>query len=187
MNTIATEKIETAFETRQEAKLAFSPAAPTKLEDLDIPRSLVEDLMLRYLYTKGSSSIQDLSKALKLSFPLLHELFQQLRQKQLFEITGMEGSDYVFTLSGIGREMAEKRFTVGHYSGPAPVSIKSYNDAVRAQVVELKVNRQLLEKTLSELVLTNKFLDQLGPALASQKSIFLYGPTGNGKTSVVSR
>ena len=187
MNTIATEKIETAFETRQEAKLAFSPAAPTKLEELDIPHSLVEDLMLRYLYTKGSSSIRDLSKALKLSFPLLHELFQQLRQKQLFEITGMEGSDYVFTLSGIGREMAEKRFTVGHYSGPAPVSMKSYNDAVRAQVVELKVNRQLLEKTLSELVLTNKFLDQLGPALASQKAIFLYGPTGNGKTSVVSR
>jgi DNA-binding MarR family transcriptional regulator len=187
MNTIATEKIETAFETRQEAKLAFSPAAPTKLEELDIPHSLVEDLMLRYLYTKGSSSIRDLSKALKLSFPLLHELFQQLRQKQLFEITGMEGSDYVFTLSGIGREMAEKRFTVGHYSGPAPVSMKSYNDAIRAQVVELKVNRQLLEKTLSELVLTNKFLDQLGPALASQKAIFLYGPTGNGKTSVVSR
>ncbi len=187
MNTIATEKIETAFETRQEAKLVFSPAAPTRLEELDIPHSLVEDLMLRYLYTKGSSSIQDLSKALKLSFPLLHELFQQLRQKQLFEITGMEGSDYVFTLSGIGREMAEKRFTVGHYSGPAPVSMKSYNDAVRAQVVELKVNRQLLEKTLSELVLTNKFLDQLGPALASQKAIFLYGPTGNGKTSVVSR
>ena len=187
MNTIATEKIETAFETQQEAKLAFSPAAPTKLEELDIPHSLVEDLMLRYLYTKGSSSIRDLSKALKLSFPLLHELFQQLRQKQLFEITGMEGSDYVFTLSGIGREMAEKCFTVGHYSGPAPVSMKSYNDAVRAQVVELKVNRQLLEKTLSELVLTNKFLDQLGPALASQKAIFLYGPTGNGKTSVVSR
>ena len=187
MNIIATEKIETAFETRQEAKLVFSPAAPTKLEELDIPRSLVEDLMLRYLYTKGSSSIRDLSKALKLSFPLLHELFQQLRQKQLFEITGMEGSDYVFTLSGIGRETAEKRFMVGHYSGPAPVSMKSYNDAVRAQVVELKINPQLLKKTLSELVLTNKFLDQLGPALASQKAIFLYGPTGNGKTSVVSR
>ena len=143
--------------------------------------------MLRYLYTKGSSSIRDLSKALKLSFPLLHELFQQLRQKQFFEITGMEGSDYVFTLSGIGREMAKKRFTVSHYSGPAPVSMKRYNDAVRAQVVELKVNRQLLKKTLSELVLTNKFLDQLGPALASQKAIFLYGPTGNGKTSIVSR
>ena len=187
MITIAAEKIETAFETRREAKPLFSPAGPTRLKELDIPQWLVEDLMLRRLYTKGSSSIRDLSKSLKLSFPLLHELFQQLRQKQLFEITGMEGSDYVFTLSGIGREAAEKRFTVGHYSGPAPVSMKSYNDAVRAQVVELKVNRQLLKEALSELVLTDKLLDQLGPALASRKAIFLYGPTGNGKTSVVSR
>jgi hypothetical protein len=176
-----------ATENPAEVDKAYKPKAPERLQDLDIPRSLVEDLMLRYLYTKGSSSIRDLSKALKLSFPLLHELFQQLRKKQLFEVTGMEGNDYEFTLSGIGRETAEKRFTVSHYSGPAPVSMKSYNEAVRAQVVELKVNRQLLEKTLSELVLTDKFMGQLGPALASQKSIFLYGPTGNGKTSVVSR
>ena len=187
MNTIAAEKITTAFETCQEAKPVFSPPAPTRLKELDIPQTLVEDLMLRCLYTTGSSSIRAMSKSLKLSFPLLHELFQQLRQKQFFEITGMEGNDYVFTLSGIGREMAEKRFTVGHYSGPAPVSIKSYNDAVRAQVVELKLNRRMLKEALSELVLTDKFLDQIGPALASQKSIFLYGPTGNGKTSVVSR
>jgi len=157
------------------------------LQNLDIPRSLVEDLMLRYLYTKGASSIRDLSKALKLSFPLLHELFQQLRKKQLFEVTGMEGNDYMFTLSGIGLEAAGKRFMVSHYSGPAPVSMKVYNTAVRAQVVASGVNPQSLKKALSELVLTDKFMDQLGPALASQKSIFLYGPTGNGKTSVVSR
>ena len=187
MKVSATEEIETTIKTEKKPKLVFSPTAPTKLEDLDIPPALVEDLMLRHLYTKGSSSIRQLSEALKLSFPLLHELFQQLRQKQLFEVTGMEGSDYVFTLSGIGRETAEKRFTVGHYSGPAPVSMKSYNAAVRAQVVELKVNRQILQNALSELVLTDQFLDQLGPALVSQKPIFLYGPTGNGKTSVVSR
>jgi len=167
--------------------LAYKPEAPEKLQDLDIPRSLVEDLMLRYLYTKGASSIRDLSKALKLSFPLLNELFQQLRKKQLFEVTGMEGNDYMFTLSGIGLEAAGKRFMVSHYSGPAPVSMKAYNIAVRNQVVASGVNPQLLEKALSGLVLTEKFMDQLGPALASQKSIFLYGPTGNGKTSIVTR
>ena len=187
MNTIATEKIVTDFETQQETKLIFSPEAPNKLEDLDIPHSLVEDLMLRYLYTKGSSSILGLKKVLKLSFPLLYEIFQQLRQKQFFEITGMEGSDYNFTLSGIGRETAEKRFKVGHYSGPAPVSLKKYNDAIRTQEVELKVNRQLLKSTFSQLVLSDSFLDQLGPALSSQKPIFIYGPTGNGKTSVASQ
>jgi len=187
MATIPTEKPDTTFESPQETKRVFAPAPPTKPEELDIPQSLVEDLMLRYLFRKASSSIHELSQALKLSFPLLHEIFQQLRQKQSFEITGMRGNDYIFTLSGSGRRMAEKRFTISHYSGPAPVAMKSYHDAVRAQVIELNINRQLLKETLSELVVTDKFLDQLGPALISQKPIFLYGPTGNGKTSVASR
>jgi MoxR-like ATPase len=118
---------------------------------------------------------------------LVHELFQRLRQKKLFEITGMDGNDYIFTLSGIGRDTAEKRFIISHYAGPTPVSMKSYYEAVRAQVNNLKVNRQILKNCLSELVLTDNFIDLLGPALSTQRSIFLYGPTGNGKTSIVSR
>jgi hypothetical protein len=180
-------KMEATIESRPKPRSAFLPARPSKLKELDIPQSLVEDLILRYLLTKASSCIYELSKALKLSFPLLHELFQQLRQKQVFEVTGMRGNDYLFTLSGIGRGIAEKRFAISHYIGPAPVSMKSYNDAVRSQVVELDVNRKLLKETLSDLVVTDEFLDQLGPALISQKPIFLYGPTGNGKSSVVSR
>jgi hypothetical protein len=187
MNSSPTETTGTAFESRQKAKQVFFPPLPTRLEELDIPPSLVEDLMLRYLLTKASSSLHDLSAALKLSFPLLQEMFQQLRQKQFFEVTGMKGHDYIFTLSAIGRNMAEKRFTISHYAGPAPVAIKSYHHAVRAQVVELNITRQELKNTLADLVVTDQFLDQLGPALISQKPIFLYGPTGNGKTSVASR
>jgi hypothetical protein len=181
------EEARTRFAAEQKTRPAFLPQAPTKMEDLDIPQTLVEDLVLRYLYTRGTSSIRDMSNALKLHFSLLHDLFQQLRQKQLFEITGMQGNDYIFTLSGIGRDLAAKRYTISHYAGPAPVSMKGYSEAVRAQVLDIKVNRQTLKSALSELVLTDKFLDQLGPALTSQKSIFLYGPTGGGKTSVVSR
>ncbi len=165
----------------------YAPKSPTKPEDLDIPVSLVDDLILRYLFTKATSSIKELSRSLKLSFPLLHAVFQRLRQQQYFEITGMEGNDYVFTLSGVGREIASKRFAIGHYAGPAPVAMKTYEKAVRAQVVDLPVNQSMLHRALKDLVVTSRFLDQLGPALASQKSIFLYGPTGNGKTSIVSR
>jgi energy-coupling factor transporter ATP-binding protein EcfA2 len=148
---------------------------------------MAEDLVLRYLYTKGASSLRELSRSIKLSFPLLHTLFQRMRQQQLFEITGMDGNDYTFTLSGIGREQAAKRFLICHYIGPAPVSVSAYTAAVRSQNIRPMINRPLLKMALSDLVLTDRFLDELGPALISQKSIFLYGPTGNGKTSVVSR
>ncbi len=165
----------------------FSPDAPKKLTDLDIPESLVEDLMLRRLHTTGSSNIKSLSFSLKLSFPVIQALFQRLRQQQLFEVKGVDGNDYIFTLSQAGRELAAERFNICHYSGPAPISVESYHAAVKTQASKIRLNRSSLKKALSDLMLTDKFLDQLGPALISQTSLFLYGPTGNGKTSVAAR
>ena len=44
-----------------------------------------------------------------------------------------------------------------------------------------------MRKAFGDLVVTDAMLDQLGPSLISQKSLFLYGPTGNGKTSLAER
>lgn len=161
--------------------------APRTPEELDIPVAVVEDLMLRYLYLKGSGSLRELSGALKLAFPLLAALFQRMRTQQLFEITGMEGNDYRFTLSGPGRELAAKRFLICRYVGPAPVSIARYEAVVRGQRPVVAIDRPRLAAAFSDLVLPAAFLDRLGPALMTRKPIFLYGPTGNGKTSIVSR
>jgi hypothetical protein len=174
-------------EEPKRAHAAFSPQAPGNLQNLDIPESLVEDLMLRRLYTVGVSTINSLCSALKLGFPVVQTMFQQLRQKQVLEITGMDGNDYSFTLSGAGRELAVTRFNKSHYFGPAPVSVKRYDNGVRAQTHRLKLNRHQLKEALSDLVLTERFLDDLGPAIIPQTSLFLYGPTGNGKTSVAER
>ena len=174
-------------EEPEKVGIAFSPEAPDSLEALDIPESLVEDLMLRRLYSKGSTSMTALCSSLKLPYPVIYDLFQRLRRRQLFEVLGVEGNDYTFTLSGTGRDQAERRFTVSHYAGPAPVSLRSYDTAVRAQAAKVAVNRARLKKALSDLVLPKELLDQLGPAVNSQSSLFLYGPTGNGKTSVVGR
>jgi CRISPR/Cas system-associated endoribonuclease Cas2 len=177
----------TEVEKRTEIDLIYKPETPKNLQDLDIPVRLVEDLILRYLYNKGDGRISELSKALKLSFSIIDAVFQQMRQRQLFDVTGLNGKDYVFTLSGAGRENALNRMQVSLYSGPAPVSIVNYFAAVRKQVAKVQLDRTFIKNALSDLVLNNELLDQLGPALISQNSIFLYGPTGNGKTSIVTR
>jgi hypothetical protein len=164
--------------------MPFLPQSPKSLNELDIPSELVEDLVLRFAFTKAVTNLRNLSKAIKIPISVLMELFQKMRQRQLFEIVGMEGSDYNFTLSDRGRDFAEKRFYTCQYAGPAPVPVKSYFSAVRSQKGNLSIDREKLRHSFKELVLTDRLLDQLGPALVSQKSIFLYGPTGSGKTSV---
>ncbi len=165
----------------------FSPRSPASIDAVDVPLPLVEDIILRHLYTRNSCTISLLSDVLKLPFGVLMVLFQRLRERQLFEITGMEGNDYRFTLSAKGRSLAGERFDICSYSGPVPVSMDTYFRAVRSQAPRLSFNRDYLKQTFSDLVLQDALLDQLGPALISDKAIFLYGPTGNGKTSIATR
>jgi predicted ATPase with chaperone activity len=163
------------------------PMIPDRVEDLDIPRSMVADLVLRYLWLHGSATLAALQKTLKLSFPVLETMFHQFRQQQLLEVRGMVGNDYSFSLTTTGRALAASRAEVCQYVGPAPVSIQAYQSRVKAQTAKIKLNRESLRRAFSDLVLPDGLLDQLGPSVIGHQSLFLYGSTGNGKTSVAER
>jgi hypothetical protein len=169
------------------AHTAFSPAIPQTFEDLGISQSLVLDLVVRRLLLEGFSNLQSLSNTLKLSVPILNIVFTHMRQLQLVEVKGMLGNDYNFTLSQAGKLLAGERFQISQYAGAAPVSLKDYHSATKAQAAQVRIDRKILRAAFSDLVVSDSLLDQLGPALISQNSIFVYGPTGNGKTSLAER
>src|SRR6202044_2891962 len=123
----------------------------------------------------------------KLSVPILNIVFTHMRQQQLVEVKGMLGNDYNFTLSQGGKMLAGERFQISQYAGAAPVSLKDYSNATKSQAAQVRIDRKILRSAFSDLVVNDQLLDQLGPALISQNSIFIYGPTGNGKTSLAER
>jgi hypothetical protein len=163
------------------------PSIPDRLEDLGIQRSLVSDLILRYLWLHGSGTLTDLNATLKVSFPVLEAMFHQFRQQQLLEVKGMVGNDYAFSLTNSGRALATARNEVCQYVGPAPVSLEQYHAVVKSQAAQIKLNREMLRRAFQDLVLPDNLLDQLGPSLIGHQSLFLYGGTGNGKTSIAER
>ncbi len=169
------------------ASTSFSPSIPQTFEDLGISHSLVLDLVVRRLMLEGFSNLQSLSNTLKLSVPVLNTVFNHMRSLQLVEVKGMLGNDYNFTLSQAGKQLAGERFQVSQYAGAAPVSLKDYHSATKAQSAQVRIDRKILRSAFSDLVVSDSLLDQLGPALISQNSIFVYGPTGNGKTSLAER
>lgn len=175
----------TAFHTV--ARNGFSPSLPSNFDQLGISNSLVLDLVLRRMLIEGQSSLHRLSRQLKLAIPIIDATFRHMRAQQLVEVKGMTGNDYQFTLSAAGRQLAGERFQVNQYAGPCPVSLKDYHHATKAQTARVEVDRDSLRQCFSDLVISDRLLDDLGPALISQSSIFLYGPSGNGKTSVAER
>ena len=166
---------------------AYFPPVPRDLDELKVPHSLLTDVMLRHLRTYGVSSFRSLAGLMKVSSSIIQTLFEHLRKQQLVEVKGTTGLDYSFGLTEAGRNLAAERSEISRYTGPAPVSLEEYLRAVRAQVAKVKVNRSELRAALADLVVSDSLLDQLGPALVSQRSLFLYGPTGNGKSSYSER
>jgi predicted ATPase with chaperone activity len=168
-------------------RCSFLPPVPQTFADLRIPESLVLDLMLRRMVIEGFSSMTGLSKAIRVALPIVDLVFKHMRQQQLVEIKGMSGNDYQFVLSAAGKQLAGERFQVSQYAGACPVSLNEYHAATKAQSARISVDRRLLRQAFSDLVVSDKMLDQMGPAIISQTSIFVYGPTGNGKTSLAER
>jgi predicted ATPase with chaperone activity len=170
----------------QTAEASIGPVhAPATLEEFDVPRNLLEELALKILFMAGQMSVLDLAERMRVSFPVANELFQRLRKEQLCDANGMVGNVYHIAISSPGRARALELLALNQYTGPAPVSLDSYIRQIRAQSVhKFEVHPDDLARAFAKLVLDDKTLYQLGTAINSGSSIFLYGPTGTGKTTI---
>lgn len=160
---------------------------PHRLDQLGVPEPLILDLAVRLTGLRGICTIHLLSELMKIPLELAESIFRKLNDQQYLEVRRMDGDDYVFSLSPSGRKLAAERALSSRYAGPAPVSLREWTAAVRAQKPKLEITRQKLREAFFDIVVSDKLLDALGPALISQQAIFLYGPSGTGKTTISER
>jgi len=158
---------------------------PQSIAEIDVPSALLEDLALKTLYMAGSISLAELAKRIHLSYAVTQELFNKLRSESCCQVKGLEANIPRICLSSSGKVRAADLFNQNHYLGAAPVSLESYIKQVRKQSVEnVNVNAVDVARAFRHLVLDGETLRQLGTALNSGNTIFLYGPPGVGKTTI---
>jgi DNA-binding PadR family transcriptional regulator len=170
----------------------FVPTEPETLESLDIPFTTIEGLILRLLHIQSVCQGTDMTTQLCLPFfGVLEPILTSLRDQRLVEITkgeGMSPMSYYYGITDAGRGRAMQYFEQTTYVGPAPISVESYTAAILSQTLgNVQVNAERLRESFEGLVFDEEILEQVGPAVNSGKSIFLYGPPGNGKTSICER
>jgi len=176
------------------APIAFPPV-PTSLEETGLPFSFLCDLVLKVLYYNGSMLGRDLANHVCLPFPLVEQTIKFLADEGYCGSTGVrmshiESGESIsagmqYLISTAGRERARELMELNQYAGPAPVPIDVYNAVARHQArLDLLVDQPMLREAFQHLVLSDEVIDRLGPALNARQAIFLYGPPGNGKTSM---
>jgi hypothetical protein len=167
----------------------FFPDEPASFRAAKLTESEVEELSLKFLLSRGDASGREIADQVKLPFVLLDELLRQMKFDQLvFHRGSAPMNDYQFGLTDKGRERARRLIEHCTYFGAAPVALNDYIASVKAQSLTTQhPTADDLKRAFDDLLINQRMLTRLGPAINSGRGLFLYGGAGNGKTSIAER
>jgi hypothetical protein len=181
-----------AEEEVKDDKPAFFPEIAAGIESLNLNRAFVTEMVIRVIYFKGRMTGNALAAHLRVPFyGIISTLLEELRLQELIDIAGQiglgdGGYEYVLTQKGVQR--ANDVLAKTAYAGPMPVALEDAIKSIQAQTIKnVVVTHSNIRKAFSDLVIQDAVLNQIGPAVNSASSIFLFGAAGNGKTSIAER
>ena len=165
------------------------PAPPRTLEETGLSTVMLRDVLLKTMFRKSVETTREIARAICLSVPLTQQLIDLCRGAGLMQSTGTmhagASGEMGFQLTEAGKTRATDALTQSEYYGALPVPLETYKLQVRAQTIrDIAITRDSLTRAMGHLVLPAGLLDQLGPAVGSGRSVLMYGPPGNGKSSI---
>jgi predicted ATPase with chaperone activity len=165
-----------------------APSAPESLQQTGLTLGFLSEMVLRTLYTRGGMLGLDLARLICLPFKVIEEALGFLKHEKCIEVLGGDligRISYKFNLTELGRRRAQEAFKMSAYVGPAPVPLEDYvEQTYRQSVTSIDVSPESLRAAFSHLVVSEDLFNAVGPSIVSGKSVFIYGPPGNGKTSI---
>ena len=150
---------------------------------------MMRDILIKTIFRKNTNSVSDLAKAVHLPVQVTQELVDLARDQRLLEATGTlnanSSNEMGYQLTDLGKARALDALAQSEYFGAMPVPLDVYREQVKRQSVKnMQITRSQLEGAMGHLVLPNELIGNLGPAVSAGRSILMYGPPGNGKSSI---
>jgi hypothetical protein len=165
------------------------PVEPANIAATGIDESELVELLLKNIYTARLETVRQFMEAIQLPYHIVSELVQTAVDRAFLQTLGRRNSDnlldmaYMFTEAG--RKTALDAMERSRYAGPAPVTMEAYTEQVSAQKPTNEViTMARITEALGSLEMGPDVIEQAGPALNSGRAILMYGPPGNGKTTV---
>ncbi|PSK87082.1 hypothetical protein CLV79_103129 [Limimaricola soesokkakensis] len=169
---------------------AMAPQVPRSLEAAGLPMVMMRDIALKTIFRMNARLVSEVARATCLPVNVAQELVDLLRGQKLIEAMGTltgpgASAEMPYQLTEAGRARALDALAQSEYFGAMPVPLTDYREQVAKQSVRnLTMTRDRLQAAMGHLVLPPGLIGQLGPAIGAGRSILMYGPPGNGKSSI---
>ena len=167
----------------------MAPPAARSISDTGLNVVMMRDILLKTMFRTNKEEISALEKVLCVPARVVQELVDMARDQGLVEATGNmhagAGAEVGFRLTDGGKARALDALGQSEYYGAMPVPMADYGAQVKRQSIRnIQMTRDQLTGAMGHLVLPPTLLDQLGPAVSAGRAILMYGPPGNGKSSI---
>lgn len=171
------------------ASNVIAPPPPRTLAEVGLNTVMMRDILLKTMFRTNMDTVTGLSKLICLPLTLTQELIDLCRGQRLVEATGTlhanSGGEMGYQLADAGKARALDALSQSEYYGAMPVPLAIYREQVKRQSIRnIQLTRAQLTAAMGHLILPPTLIDQLGPAVSSGRSILMYGPPGNGKSSI---
>jgi len=169
--------------------LRHFPPPPTSVTVTELGLAFINELALKIIFARGNSLARDIADAMKLPLvDVVNKSLEYLRRERLIQVQGATGAGeatYVYALTAEGQIRAREMMERNQYVGPAPVSLTAYAAMVERQSLSgIALTLDAVKRALAHLVLNDALIEKIGVAINSARSIFLFGNSGDGKTSI---
>jgi len=167
----------------------MAPPPPRSLEAMALPMVMMRDILLKTIFRMNVAATSEIARATCLPVPVAQELIDMARSQRLLEAMGTlsanSGDEMTYQLTEAGKSRALDALSQSEYYGAMPVPLDAYREQVARQSIRnIQMTRDRLTAAMGHLVLPRTLIDQLGPAVSAGRSILMYGPPGNGKSSI---
>jgi hypothetical protein len=168
------------------------PAEPASIAATGIEDTQLLSLLMKLIYAGRLETNRQFMEAIKLPYHLVTDLVQMAVDRALLRTLGSRDSDsmvdMIYILTDEGRRWTIDALERLSYVGPAPVPLTEFTDQVNLQKLTNEVvTFDRIRASLGDLTFDDSIIEQCGPALNSGRAVLLYGPPGNGKSSVAYR
>ncbi|MBR2655512.1 ATPase [Yoonia sp.] len=172
-----------------QAPSVMAPPPPRSLAAMSVPLPMLRDILIKTMFRMNLDLVSQISRAICLPVSVTQELVDMTRSQTLIEATGTlnanNGNEMGYRLTDSGRARALDALSQSEYYGPVPVPLAVYAEQIKRQSIRnTQLTRDRLESAMGHLVLPPDLLSNLGPAVSAGRSILMYGPPGNGKSSI---
>ncbi|MGP3698772.1 ATPase [Rhodobacter sp. NSM] len=167
----------------------IAPSSPRTLAETGLGLVMLRDILIKTMFRMNLDLVSQISQMVCLPAQLTQELVDLARSQRLVEATGTlhatSGNEMGYQLTDAGKARALDALSQSEYYGAMPVPLDEYRKQVERQSIRnIKLTREQLVSAMGHLILPDELLGHLGPAVTSGRSILMYGPPGNGKSSI---